>query len=196
VQTGTGTAVHLARGRGLGGSSTLNAMMFARGHRDSYADWNRFGAKEWTFDDLLPYFKRSETAAHGDSAVRGNGGPLLVARASPTDEVLTATLCAAVQTGYPRAKDVSSGFETGFAPPDLTIVDGIGSLRVHGINGLRIVDASMMPSLPSNNTLATVYAIAERGAELIRRGLYLRRNCGEIAILPDFVFSPQFRSTR
>src|SRR5262249_17234094 len=62
VQTGTGTAIHLARGRGLGGSSTINAMMFARGHRDSYADWNRFGAKGWRFDDLLPYFKRCETA--------------------------------------------------------------------------------------------------------------------------------------
>jgi len=49
-----------------------------------------------------------------------------------------------------------------------SVVDS--ELRVHGIRGLRVVDASVMPSLPSNNTLATVYAIAERGAELIRRG--------------------------
>jgi len=74
VQAGTGTAIHLARGRGIGGSSTINAMMFARGHRDSYVDWGQFGAKGWTFDDLLPYFKRSETAAHGDPAVRGARG--------------------------------------------------------------------------------------------------------------------------
>ena len=45
-----------------------------------------------------------------------------------------------------------------------------GELRVHGIDGLRVVDASVMPSLPSNNTLATVYAIAERGAELVLQG--------------------------
>jgi choline dehydrogenase len=49
-----------------------------------------------------------------------------------------------------------------------SVVDS--ELRVHGISGLRVVDASVMPSLPSNNTLATVYAIAERGAELIRNG--------------------------
>jgi len=48
------------------------------------------------------------------------------------------------------------------------VVDG--ELRVHGIDGLRVVDASVMPSLPSNNTLATVYAIAERGAELVLQG--------------------------
>src|SRR4051812_38273105 len=75
VQPGTGTAIHLARGRGVGGSSSINAMMFVRGHRDSYADWDRFGAKGWTFDDLLPYFKRSETVVHGDPAVRGVDGP-------------------------------------------------------------------------------------------------------------------------
>src|SRR6476646_4760535 len=113
----------LLRGPGRGGSSTINAMMFARGHRDSYADWNRFGAKGWTFDDLLPYFKRSETAAHGDPAVRGACGPLVVAPASPINEVLGAALVGAVQVGYPRDKDVSGGLETGFGPSDLTIVD-------------------------------------------------------------------------
>ena len=66
TQAATGTEIHLARGRGIGGSSTINAMTFLRGHRDSYADWNQFGAEGWTFDDLLPYFKRSETATHGD----------------------------------------------------------------------------------------------------------------------------------
>jgi choline dehydrogenase len=83
VQAGPGTAVHLARGRGVGGSSAINAMMFVRGHRASYADWDQFGAKGWTFDDLLPYFKRSETALHGDPAVRGMNGPVVVAPACP-----------------------------------------------------------------------------------------------------------------
>ena len=61
-QAGTGTTIHLARGRGIGGSSAINAMTFLRGHRDSYADWDQFGARGWSFDDLLPYFMRSETA--------------------------------------------------------------------------------------------------------------------------------------
>ena len=94
-----------------------------------------FGAKGWTFDDLLPYFKRSETAAHGDFAVRGTGGPWRVAPASPINEAVPAVLCAAVQTGYQRAKDARTGFENGFGPSDLTIVDGIrhsAAVRIRG----------------------------------------------------------------
>jgi choline dehydrogenase len=124
VQVGTGTAIHLARGRGLGGSSTINAMMFVRGHRDSYADWNQFGGKGWTFDDLLPYFKRSETARHGDPLIRGTDGPMVVAPVHPVNPVLNAALEAAVQCGHPRASDISGGLEFGFGPADATIVNG------------------------------------------------------------------------
>jgi choline dehydrogenase len=124
-QAATGTTIHLARGRGIGGSSAINAMTFMRGHRDSYADWDQFGAKGWSFDDLLPYFKRSETATHGDPRVRGVDGPLIVGPACPVNEVLVACLTAAVQTGHPRVRDISGGCEIGFGPADLTIVDGI-----------------------------------------------------------------------
>jgi choline dehydrogenase len=124
VQAATGTAVHLARGRGIGGSSAINAMMFARGYVDSYADWNQFGGNGWTFRHLLPYFKRSERAPHGHPAIRGTDGPLAVAPADPLNDVLFACLTAAVQRGYRRAYDISGGFETGFGPSDLTIVDG------------------------------------------------------------------------
>jgi choline dehydrogenase len=191
VQTGTGTTIHLARGRGLGGSSTINAMMFARGHRDSYADWNRFGAKGWTFDDLLPYFKRSETAAHGDSAVRGKGGPLLVAPASPVNEVLTAALCAAVQTGYQRAKDVSGGLETGFGPSDLTIVDGIRQSAA---------DAYLRPALGRPNLDLVADALVQRvivddgrctGIEYRRRsGKVVTAYAGDVVLAAGGIGSP------
>jgi choline dehydrogenase-like flavoprotein len=174
VQTGTGTAIHLARGRGLGGSSTINAMMFARGHRDSYADWNRFGAKGWRFDDLLPYFKRSETATHGDSAARGKGGPLLVAPASPINEVVTAALCAAVQAGHRRAIDVSSGFETGFGPSDLTIVDGVRQSAA---------DAYLRPALGRPNLDLVADALVQRVIVENGRctGIEYRKGSGEVA---------------
>lgn len=124
VQSATGTSIHLARGRGVGGSSAINAMMLARGHRDSYADWSQFGGCGWTFDDLLPYFKRSERATHGDPAIRGSHGPLTVGPADPINDALVACLTAAVQRGYRRACDISSGLEIGFGPADLTIVNG------------------------------------------------------------------------
>ncbi|WKG04876.1 GMC family oxidoreductase [Mycolicibacterium sp. HK-90] len=120
VQAGTGTEIHVARGRGLGGSSSINAMLFARGHRESYADW----PVGWQFDDLLPYFKRSETARAGDPALRGVDGPLRVAKADPPNAVLAAALSAAEQCGYPLARDVSSGAEIGFGATDLTIDGG------------------------------------------------------------------------
>src|ERR1700754_155406 len=106
TQAATGTRIHMARGRGIGGSSAINAMTFLRGHRDSYADWNQFGATGWSFHDLLPYFMRSETATHGEPRVRGTDGPLVVAPANPVNEVLIACLAAAIQSGYPRAEDV------------------------------------------------------------------------------------------
>jgi choline dehydrogenase len=73
---------------------------------------------------LLPYFKRSETARYRDPSLRGDSGPMVVAAADPPNPVLVACLCAAVQLGYPHAKDVSGGLEVGFGFTDLNIVDG------------------------------------------------------------------------
>lgn len=124
VQTATGTAPHIGRGKGIGGSSSINAMIFARGHKDSYADWANSGAKGWAFDDLLPYFKRSETAPHGDPALRGVDGPLTVQPADQLHEVTQAMLAAAIECGHRRAADISGGLELGVGPVDLSIVDG------------------------------------------------------------------------
>jgi choline dehydrogenase len=123
VQAATGRSVPLPRGRGIGGSSAMNAMVFARGHRASYDRWETVGATGWGFDDLLPYFKRSETTG-GDPALRGVDGPLRVAPASPPNVVLAACLLAAVHSGYGRATDISGGLEVGFGPVDLNISGG------------------------------------------------------------------------
>ncbi|WP_372350861.1 GMC family oxidoreductase [Streptomyces sp. KL116D] len=123
-QAATGTATLLPRGRGLGGSSAINAMVFARGHRSGYDRWAGEAAKGWGFDDLLPYFKRSENAPGRDRALRGTGGPLTVAPAAPAHPVIEACLEAAAQTGHPRAADISGGLDEGFGLTDLNIVDG------------------------------------------------------------------------
>ncbi|MFG3255331.1 GMC family oxidoreductase [Streptomyces sp. NPDC048172] len=123
-QAATGTSTLLPRGRGLGGSSAINAMVFARGHRSGYDRWTREGARGWGFDDLLPYFKRSENAEGRDPALRGIGGPLTVGPAAPPHPVIEACLEAAAETGYARAADISGGLEEGFGLTDLNIVDG------------------------------------------------------------------------
>ncbi|MDT7564760.1 MAG: choline dehydrogenase, partial [Pseudonocardiales bacterium] len=123
-QQGTGTCVAWPRGRGLGGSSSINAMNFVRGHRASYDAWVTAGAKGWGFDDLLPSFKRSEHTEGRDPELRGVGGPLTPGPAVQRHPIAEAGLAAAGQAGYPIARDISGGLEEGFGWCDLSIVDG------------------------------------------------------------------------
>jgi choline dehydrogenase-like flavoprotein len=120
----TGRCVAWPRGRGLGGSSSINAMNFVRGHRASYDAWVTAGAKGWGFDDLLPAFKRSEHTEGRDPGLRGVGGPLRPAPAIQRHPIAEAGLEAAGQTGYPIAHDISGGLEEGFGWCDLSIVEG------------------------------------------------------------------------
>jgi choline dehydrogenase len=124
VQTATGTVLPWPRGRGLGGSSAINGMNFVRGHRGSYDAWVTGGATGWGFEDLLPYFRRSEHATGRDPAVRGDAGPLTVGPATVRHPVAAAGLEAAAQAGYPRAADISGGLEEGFGWCDLNIAGG------------------------------------------------------------------------
>ncbi|MFC5799933.1 GMC family oxidoreductase [Streptomyces formicae] len=152
-QSATGTSVSLARGRVLGGGSSINAMTFARGHRSSYDAWAADGADGWGFDDLLPYFKRSENAPARDPALRGVGGPLTVAPARPPHPVVAALLRAATEIGYRRASDVSGGLEEGFGWTDLNIVDG---------RRQSAADAYLAPALHRPNLTVVTGALVHR----------------------------------
>jgi len=153
VQSATGSSVRLVRGRGIGGSSTTNGLMFVRGHRASYAAWENVGAKSWGFDDLLPYFKRSETAVGGDPALRGDTGPMKIAEIDPLHPVIAAGLDAAVQRGYCRATDVCGGLEVGFGPTFQNIAGG---------KRLSAADAYLLPALRRPNLEVVAQATVHR----------------------------------
>jgi choline dehydrogenase len=108
TQQFTGTALSWVRGRGLGGSSLVNAMTFIRGHASGYDAWAQSGVTDWGFSDLLPYFRRSEHAVNRDPGLRGQDGPLTVAPAARLNPFAAAVAEAATQVGL----------------PDMTIVDG------------------------------------------------------------------------
>ncbi|MET7518940.1 GMC family oxidoreductase N-terminal domain-containing protein [Streptomyces sp. NPDC005480] len=152
VQQASGAPVALPRGKGLGGSSAINAMVFARGHRTSYDAWSEHGAKGWAFDDLLPYFQLTETAISGAPG-RGTAGPLTVAPADRPNEVLLACLDGAAETGQRRARDISGGLEEGFAPVDLNIVAG---------RRQSAADAYLAPALNRPNLDVVTRATAHR----------------------------------
>ncbi|MBY4108344.1 GMC family oxidoreductase N-terminal domain-containing protein [Rhodococcus fascians] len=124
VQQFSHTSVPVPRGRAFGGSSSINGLNFVRGHRASYDAWVDQGAKGWGFDDLLPYFKRTETTVGRDSELRGTEGPLTVGPMSDPSPIATAALRAAAEIGYGSARDISSGADTGFGLSDGNIVDG------------------------------------------------------------------------
>ncbi|SCC92140.1 choline dehydrogenase, a flavoprotein [Thiomonas sp. X19] len=101
------------RGKALGGSSAINAMLYLRGHRTDYDDWARQGCEGWSFDEVLPYFKRSEGNQRGDSAFHGGQGPLQVGEQQSPRPVSRAFVQAAVECGIAPNDDFNGAEQEG-----------------------------------------------------------------------------------
>lgn len=113
------------RGRVLGGSSSINGMVYIRGHARDYDDWSQSGARGWSYAELLPYFKRAENYQKGGDVYHGDDGPLHVARPDLTRSPLTqAFIQAALEAGYPATTDVNGYQQEGFGLIDRTTRDG------------------------------------------------------------------------
>ena len=114
----------LPRGKVLGGSSSINVMTYTRGDRGDYDRWARNGASGWSYAEVLPYFRRSETAEAGPNEARGGDGPLGVSWTRSKDPLNTAWLESAKLMGYPINEDLSSGIAEGFGRTQHTIRHG------------------------------------------------------------------------
>lgn len=113
--------VYLPRGRVLGGTSSTNTMIYARGNRIDYDAWGQSG---WSYDELLPYFLRSEDNERGESAYHGVGGPLSVSDGRSNNPMSAAFVEAAVQAGFGRNADFNGADQEGFGFFQLTQRDG------------------------------------------------------------------------
>ena len=114
--------IAIPRGKVLGGSSAINGMLYVRGQVDDYNGWAQRGNPGWSYDDVLPYFKKAEhcqALAAGvtdfDSATHGIGGPLNVAPVLSGYEALDRVIAAAEKLGWPHNKDYNSGTQDGFS---------------------------------------------------------------------------------
>ena len=116
--------IEAARGKVLGGSSSINVMASTRGHRGDYDRWAQKGCKGWSYADILPYFKRGETFADGGDAWRGGDGPLQVQFASTRDPLFDAWVEAARATGLPVTDDYNGQQNEGFGRSQYTIGNG------------------------------------------------------------------------
>lgn len=120
-----GRRIVIPRGKGLGGSSLINGMIFVRGQPADYDLWAQRGNPGWSFDDVLPYFRKLECFDDGD-ALRGRDGPLHIATVAPHTPLAEAFITAAEQAGYERNPDYNGARQ-----------DGFGYYQVNQIRGRR-----------------------------------------------------------
>ena len=116
------------RGKVIGGSSSINGMVYVRGHAGDYNHWAESGARGWSYADVLPYFKRMETwhdGGHGgDPDWRGTDGPLHISRGPRDNPLHDAFVEAGRQAGYPVTGDYNGQQQEGFGPMEMTVWKG------------------------------------------------------------------------
>jgi len=119
-----GRAIPIPRGKVLGGSSSINGMLYVRGQAQDYDTWAQMGCRGWSFNDVLPYFKRSENFERGGDDLRGSGGELNVADMIERHTLLDAFVEAGVQAGHPRNPDYNGADQEGFGYYQVTQKNG------------------------------------------------------------------------
>jgi len=116
------------RGKVIGGSSSINGMVYVRGHAGDYDHWAESGADGWSYADVLPYFKRMEnwheSGQGGDADWRGSDGPLHISRGPRNNPLHGAFVEAGRQAGYPVTNDYNGQQQEGFGPMDMTVYKG------------------------------------------------------------------------
>ncbi len=189
-----GRRIAHARGKVLGGSSSINGMIFQRGNPLDYERWGAdAGMAEWDWAHCLPYFRRMENclAAERDDVLRGRSGPLVLERGPATNPLFGAFFDASVQAGYPLTTDVNGFRQEGFAPFDR---------NVHKGRRLSASRAYLRPSMRRKNLTVMARALATgiQFAGTRATGVTYRRNgrnhcatAGEVILCGGAINSPQ-----
>ena len=165
-----GRRIECARGKVVGGSSSINAMAYVRGNRADYDRWAAAGLTEWSYAHALPYFRRQERWEGGGDAYRGGDGPLVTETSRYEDPLCDAYVDAARAAGLPATEDYNGAQQDGFARMQMTIEHG---RRCSG------AVAYLRPALSRPNLTVEIKALVTRllfdgarvvGVEYIRHG--------------------------
>ena len=119
-----GRSIPIPRGKVIGGSSSINGMLYVRGQAMDYDGWAQLGNRGWSYSDILPYFKKTETFERGGDDIRGGDGPLNVADQYEQHEIIDSFVEAGVQCGYERNPDYNGAKQDGFGYYQVTQRNG------------------------------------------------------------------------
>jgi choline dehydrogenase len=148
-----GRRMHTPRGKVLGGSSSINGMVYVRGNPQDFERWRDEGAAGWGYADVLPYFRRAETREEGGDEYRGGEGKLHTKYGSLRNPLHAAFLEAAQQAGYPLTDDINGGQQEGFGRMDMT---------VHNGRRWSAANAYLKPAMARSNLRVVTHALAGR----------------------------------
>jgi choline dehydrogenase len=145
--------MHTPRGKVLGGSSSINGLVYIRGNAQDFEAWSAQGAAGWAYRDVLPYFKRAEKHAEGGDEYRGASGKLSTCYGTLSNPLHAAWLAAGEQAGYPRTRDVNGFQQEGFGRMDMTVGEG---------RRCSAARAYLHPALSRPNLKVLTHALATR----------------------------------
>jgi choline dehydrogenase-like flavoprotein len=184
-----GRRIEAMRGKVLGGSSSINVMAYTRGNRGDYDRWAQKGALGWSYADVLPYFKRSETWEGGENTWRGGSGPLGVQFARTQDPLYDAWIEAGKLSGFPFTEDYNGAQQEGFGRSQYSIRDGRRSSTARAFlrpvlkrPNLSVVTGAHANRITMRGTRAT-------GVEYERRGTIVQAEAGREVILTGGAFN-------
>ena len=187
-----GRGLECARGRVIGGSSSINAMAYVRGHQGDYDRWAATGLKDWSYAHVLPYFRRQESWQGGASFYRGGGGPLTTQAVNFADPLIEAFGEAGRVAGYKTTADYNGAQQEGFCTWQMTVKDG---------RRCSAADAYLRPAMERPNLTVEIDALASRivfdgsraaGVEYFHRGAPVTAYADQEVILCGGVInSPQ-----
>lgn len=187
-----GRQIYWPRGRTLGGSSSINGMVYLRGHPEDYDQWARLGNPGWGWNDVVPYFRRSEDQQHGASALHGAGGPLAVSDPVIDDPAGRLFIESAINTGSPLRKDFNDGVQEGVGRAQVTVRDGRRSSTsvafLHPVRGranLHVAVEALAEKVVLEGRRATGVRYSQRGV-----GKLATARC-EVILCGGVINSPQ-----
>ncbi len=146
--------MHCPRGKVLGGSSSINGMVYVRGHARDFDQWQQEGAQNWDYAHCLPYFKKAETWAYGKNEYRGDSGPLGVNNGNEMQNPLyKAFVDAGVEAGYLATSDANAAGQEGFGPMHMTVKNGVRSSTAN---------AYLRPAMGRDNLTVVTHALVHK----------------------------------